>query len=260
MLQWLRRNPALIMKRFTQGPRFRRLLLILTLGAALGIFVIPLNPVNSTFFRLAHLGMIAGAWFGLLWLAWKHPPARYALLAMPALLAICLSLPAPDPNPEALRADYVKRMEEMSGTKYVWGGENPRGIDCSGLPRRALRDALLAHAFRHANGRALRMFAGHWWFDASARALSEGYRGYTVPLGSSGTISTMSYQGLLPGDLAVTEDGVHILAYLGGDLWIQADPGIGAVAILNGREDPNGWFGVPVTTYRWKVLAPAAEG
>jgi hypothetical protein len=64
----------------------------------------------------------------------------------------------------------------------------------------------------------------------------------------------MDYSGLLPGDLAVTASGVHILAYLGGDMWIQAEPGIGAVAILNGRHDVNGWFQQPVTTHRWSVL------
>ena len=29
---------------------------------------------------------------------------------------------------------------------------------------------------------------------------------------------------LRPGDLAVTEDGVHVMAFLGDQRWIEADP------------------------------------
>ena len=90
-----------------------------------------------------------------------------------------------------------------------------------------MRDALLAYGVRHGNGRAIREWVGQWWFDASARALAEGYRGYTVPVGMGGTIREMDYGKLRPGDLAVTVSGVHILAYAGGGRWIQADAGLG---------------------------------
>jgi hypothetical protein len=46
-----------------------------------------------------------------------------------------------------------------------------------------------------------------------------------------------------------------ILAYVGNGLWIQADPGIGSVATLNGRTSNNRWFDTPVTTHRWQLLA-----
>lgn len=65
----------------------------------------------------------------------------------------------------------------------------------------------------------------------------------------------MSYDTLVPGDLAVTNNGVHILAYIGDGQWIQADPSIGKVATLSGRNDDNTWFRVPVTTHRWQMLA-----
>jgi hypothetical protein len=69
----------------------------------------------------------------------------------------------------------------------------------------------------------------------------------------------MSYAKLLPGDLAVTADGKHVMVYLRGDQWIQAEPGIGKVAIMNARIDDNVWFHVPVTTHRWTILNPPAS-
>lgn len=234
---------------------WRRLILILTLGAIAGIFLIPLNPVNSKILKLAFLGCIVGAWIGLMILSWRRKKLTIFALILPFIVAIPLILPGGDIDSEELRLDYVRRMSELEGTKYFWGGESSRGIDCSGLPRRAFRDALLAYGIKHFSGRAFRSYIEQWWFDASAKALGEGYRNYTSPIGTSGTIQEMDYQSLLPGDLAVTTSGVHILAYAGGGQWIQADPGIGAVATLDGRTDDNGWFSAQVTTHRWQLLA-----
>lgn len=233
---------------------FKRLVLICTLGAIAGIFLIPLNPVNNKLLKLAFLACVFGAWLGWMILAWSKKSVRIPTLILPVLLVVPFVLPGGKIDSTEVKQDYLRRMSEYEGTKYFWGGESSRGIDCSGLSRRALRDALLAYGFRHLNGDAIRQYVGQWWYDASAKALSEGYRDYTLPLGVTGTIQEMSYDTLLPGDLAVTTNGVHILAYLGNDQWIQADPSIGAVATLNGRNDENTWFRVPVTTHRWQVL------
>jgi hypothetical protein len=233
---------------------WRRLTLILTLAALAGIFLILRQPVNIKVLQIALLGCLVGLWLGITILAGKRKPLRMAGLILPFLVAIPLLLPGGEIDPVALRQDYVRRMNDFEGTKYYWGGESSRGIDCSGLPRRAYRDALLAYGIRHGNGRAFRGYLEQWWFDASARALGEGYRSYTSPIGTSGTIRTMDYEALLPGDLAVTTSGLHILAYAGEGRWIQADPGIGAVATFDGRKDENGWFSVPVKTHRWRHL------
>jgi hypothetical protein len=231
-----------------------RLLWILIAGALAGAVVTVLNPVNSSLLRLAFLASAGGLWLGLLVVSWKCRPARLALLLVAVGLAVPFALPGRAIDAAALRNDYLRRMAGFEGTRYHWGGEGPRGIDCSGLPRRALRDALLSHGLRHANGRACREFARQWWFDTSAQALGEGYRGNTRPLGLTGTIRKMDYAPLSPGDLAVTVNGLHVLAYAGGGKWIQADPGIGAVATLDGRTADNAWFDMPVTVHRWCLL------
>ncbi len=233
---------------------WRRLTLICTIGAIFAILLLLLNPVNSRFHRLMLLGCTGGVWLGLLIFFWKQKSVRILFIILPALFAIPFALPGGEINVAELRDDYVRRMIEFEGTIYHWGGETSRGIDCSGLPRRAYRDALLSYGIRHADGGTLRTYVEQWWFDASAKALGEGYREYTRPLGLSGTIREMDYEDLMPGDLAVTTSGAHILAYAGDGKWIQADPGIGTVVTLNGRRDKNGWLITPVTTHRWQLL------
>ena len=142
----------------------------------------------------------------------------------------------------------------MEGVRYVWGGESGRGIDCSGLPRLALRRALLAQA-AGGNRRALASWAEQWWFDASAMAMRDGYRGFTVPTGSGGVVRDLDSTKLDPGDLAVTSDGNHVIVHLGGGDWIQADPGPGRVIISRPDEDDNVWFDSWVIVQRWSLLA-----
>jgi uncharacterized membrane protein YfcA len=239
----------------TSKNMFRRFILICTLGAFAGIFAIPMHPVNSKILKIVFLGCMIGAWVGMMILTWNRKPFRVGILALSLLVVFPFILPSAKIDKDELRQNYVRRMGEFEGTKYFWGGESARGIDCSGLPRRSLRDALLVYGFKHLNGGAFRSYVEQWWFDASAKALSKGYRDYTIPIGTTGTIHEMSYANLVPGDLAVTTSGVHILAYVGNGLWIQADPGIGSVATLNGRTSNNRWFDTPVTTHRWQLLA-----
>lgn len=226
-------------------------LLLLSPTMAGGLwFVVPSSGIT----RLAVLAAVGCAWLGMTLICWKNKVARTILLALPVLAGFGFLLPAKEVNRESLRDDYVKRMVAFEGTKYFWGGEGWRGIDCSGLPRRALRDALLAEGVRNLNGGALRSFAEQWWFDASALALMEGYRSYAKPLGVAGTIRTMDYGNLLPGDLAITATGNHVMIYLGGERWIQADPGEEKVLTEDARKSGSSWFDAKVAMFRWSVL------
>lgn len=237
------------------GKLSRKILIIVIIAATVGIFVIPINPVIGKLLKLATIGCIVAAWTGLVMLVWRRRPMRIVVLVVTALAALILSVPGNAIERESLRADYVQRMSSLERTKYMWGGESALGIDCSGLPRRALRDSLLAYGIKHVSGRAFRAYLEQWWFDASARELGRGYRRYTTDLGVSGTIESMDYEQLSPGDIAVTHDGIHMLAYVGEGKWIQADPEVGHVVTLDGRKDKNSWFTAPVSMHRWRLLA-----
>lgn len=213
------------------------------------------NPINSMLSRVGMLLAYALAWSVTMWLCRKKKPLQLAVAVLPIAILIPFFLPGRAMDVARLQTDYLANLRSTNGAIYVWGAESARAVDCSGLPRLALRRAFLSQGLTTLNGGATRTYLYHWWNDASAKALGEGHLGYTIPLKTIGRIREMSYSELEPGDLAVTSSGAHILVYLGGEEWIQADPGVGHVAIFNGRRDKNPWFTSPVTTHRWAVFA-----
>ena len=119
-----------------------------------------------------------------------------------------------------------------------------------------MRNALLKSAFLNGNGKYLRYAVKNWWFDASADALSRGYRHYVTPLGLEGTVSNAPEDALQPGCLAITEDGVHVMVFLDKDLWISADPSQGKVVVEKPFVSRNPWFNAKVRFFVWSVLLP----
>ena len=227
------------------------LLVVIALAGILAVVLTSLNPINSTGKNLISLVALSVTWiaFGLL----LRKKRRWFIVASVLVVGVFLT-PGRNIDRESLLNRYEASLVSFDQTQYRWGGESSRGIDCSGLPRRALRNALLGEAFSKANPSALRYWLEQWWFDASARAMRDEYRNFTFPVGITGKISEMESGKINPGDLAVTQSGMHVLAYLGEDVWIQADPGIGAVAILNGKTDENSWFESKVSIHRWSVF------
>ena len=214
-----------------------------------------LYPINNFPLRLLTIATVASLWIGLLYFFWRRAVIRIATLFIAGCAALFLICPGRDYNRDELRRNYIGSLIGYQGTRYVWGGENGLGIDCSGLVRRGLIMANYKQGFSTFNPRLLREGLPLWWHDCSARALGEEYRRRTRFLFSAPGLNTANYTTLLPGDLAVTEDGIHVMAYLGGGEWIEADPDARSVSTLK-VPGTNAWLSEPVRFVRWTQLEP----
>ncbi|MCW1884685.1 NlpC/P60 family protein [Luteolibacter flavescens] len=211
------------------------------------------QPLHNGWVRYGLPLALAMTWAGAVMLAWERRKWRVAVMGLPLLVMLPFIMPGRELDAPRLTDRYLASMRGYEGTRYRWGGEGGLGIDCSGLPRRALREALLDQALR-GNGRAARLWLEQWWYDTSAKAMSEGYRGFTRPTGVTGELVTIDPATVKAGDLAVTQDGRHVLIHLGDGAWIQADPGEGKVVIGRPGKDQNPWFRSGVTVHRWEVF------
>ncbi len=232
----------------------KRLIAYTLLSGILGLGFWVIYPVHNGLSRLALLLGVFGVLASLLVVSWKRQPWRWISIGVVMILAAPFLLPGRHLDEASLRDDYIRALRSYDGSTYYWGGEKASGIDCSGLPRRALRDALFSQGLKTLNGRAMRMGLEQWWFDTSASAMRKGYRGFTAPRNIEGRIESLSTEGIQPGDLAVTTSGVHVLVYLGDGEWIQADPSAKKVNIQHGGSEQNAWFTLPVEIHHWSQL------
>lgn len=221
----------------------------------MGIVVLLQRPYHDGALRYGLPVSILCLWSMLLISLWSLRRLRKLLLILPLVLILPFLLPGKPMDQIALRSDCMERLRGFEGTVYVWGGESRTGIDCSGLPRRALRDALFQQGVTGMNGAAFRQWARQWWFDTSAKAMGEGYRGFTCAVGISGPLRKLDFTQLEPGDLAITADGRHVMVHLENGNWIQADPGPGKVEISNPVTDSRAWFDAEVLVWRWVLLS-----
>jgi len=219
-----------------------------------GIVALTLWPYHDGALRYGLPLSIGCLWVSALISFWPRRAWRVGWLMLPILASILFLLPGKPFDQPELRTHYLESMRGFEGTRYLWGGEGRMGIDCSGLPRRALREALLEDGWSHGNGSAFREWARQWWFDTSAKAMGEGHRGFTRPIGIEGKLRELDFNRIEPGDLAVTRSGVHVMIYLGDGTWIQADPKPGKVVISQPVSDPSVWFDMEVSIHRWTVL------
>jgi hypothetical protein len=118
------------------------------------------------------------------------------------------------------------------------------------MVRRGLINANIKTGLSTLNQSLIRAAFVLWWNDCSARALRDEYHGFTTRLFQAKSINSITPATLSPGDLAVTSDGTHVLAYLGDSTWIEADPSVMKVITVLTPSD-NMWFNVPVHIMRW---------
>ncbi len=225
---------------------------IVLMGVA-GIVFLLRRPYHDGLLRYGMLASMVAVWAGLLALAWKPWGLRVAVVLIPVLLMLTLLLPGGNLDHTRLKEDYVKALQSYVGTPYIWGGEGRGGIDCSGLPRAALRQALLEQA-KECNTRAARLWLAQWWFDTSAKAMAEEYRGFTHTTGISGDLRQIDLSRIRPGDLAVTKSQSHVMVYLGAGVWIQAEPLRRKVIVAPAGSPVSVYLSSEVTLYRWQVM------
>ncbi len=148
---------------------------------------------------------------------------------------------------------YVEQLHSFHQSPYVWGGESGLGVDCSGLPRKSMINALLLYALYRLNGGALFKAIDYWWHDASAYEMSLSYKERMVVFDDIFTVNKSSHVAVQPGDLAVTKNGTHVMVYLNAQQVIQAEPGAGQV-IIDEIPSRNAWLNQSVKLVRWSVL------
>lgn len=229
--------------------------------ALIGLAILIACPLRSTLIRLAIVVDGMAVWLGLLLLVWRHKLLRLALIALSILPLVFISMPLhARTDQEQLRHIYIHRLKKYDGTRYVYGGENRLGIDCSGLVRAGMIEALGIHAIRTLNPAALRSSLHLWWRDSNAIDLGKGRTGDTLPIGDGSFVELSSHTDVLPGDMAVTESGSHVLVYLGDENWIEAEPAVGGTHIfsLSGRFAPLACERVRFVRWRWFANASNA--
>ncbi len=213
-----------------------------------------LDPINRGSTRVAIIAMVMLTWVFTLYLVWRKLPLRTIIIVISIIFLIVISIDGIDISHEKLRAEYVKALVSYEGTPYLWGGENFLGIDCSGLVRRGLIDAdikLGVIGFRPA---LIRQGIYLWYHDIAADAMRDEYRGLMRCVLATPSLNELDHSRIREGDVMVSLNGVHAMAYIGNRTWIEADPVDKKVVKAQVPESRIVWFKVPAKIMRWSQL------
>jgi hypothetical protein len=218
--------------------------------------VLVLLPVSNTVTRYGSVGTLLAGWGVFVAICWRKKWLRNLMFVPPAFALLLLVLPArAERRPERLRQDFVAGLRRYAGVHYFWGGEGFTGIDCSGLVRRGLIDAMFMRGIRSADPGLLRSAALLWWHDCSASDLGDAQHDLTVSVLETPSLNALDHSRIVLGDLAVTKGGEHVMAYVGENCWIEADPLAHRVIYVTAPSKTNAWFHGPMRVVRWRVLA-----
>lgn len=227
-----------------------RLIFFLITAAVLGLILIA--PYRTSLVRLGLLGLWIMLAVSLLFLVWRREVWRTLLLITLVLFSLFLTLPGRSAtNTDRLRQRFVHYLQTYDGVRYIYGGENHLGIDCSGLVRAAMFRALVDEAIGAVDPALLRAALTLWWRDTNAIQLGKGGKGLTLSIGDGLPMPMRTAPSLRPGDLAVTTSGSHVLGYLDKGRWIEADPDVGRVHIVDLNSSPIAGQEVLLVTWSW---------
>ncbi|MEI8197410.1 MAG: NlpC/P60 family protein [Phycisphaerae bacterium] len=224
-------------------------------------------PIRYTLTRSCILGLFTAVFVLTFLLTYRSRVLRWTLVFVPAVLgASILFWPGQPINQARRQSSYLSALRGYDGVRYVWGGENHWGIDCSGLPRAALIQADFCTGCRTLNPALFRQAAWLWWFDAGAHELASGYRGRVTLLGQSPNLHDFSHaplSDLHPGDMAIINGDSHVLVYLGNNgnadapEWIESDTLTMRVRTWGPDYDKSAlpwWWNTPAKLARWKGM------
>jgi len=219
-------------------------------------FLLWYSPYVDFHIRVATVAVGALVIIGPLFFLWRLRILRWVLIAVYAFALGFIFWPSSLPEVRAdLRTQYCAALNSYLGCPYVWGGVGYFGIDCSGFVQKGLEDGLATRGLLTLNPNLLRESIWIYWHRTTAKVLGEGDHGKTYTVAKCPSLNELDYSLLLPGDLAVTASGAHVMAYLGNKTWIAADPTEGRVTKFTIPEPKNAYFFAPMTIVRWKILA-----
>ena len=243
-------------QKIRQIPYLRILYWLIALSLLAYLISVTFNLIRLLYVATLGWSLLTGGVY-LFRLARRRPWIRIvtAVILLPFMLYLAAAGTPPDRD--ALRQAYLWRLRSFERVLYVWGGETHVGIDCSGLARMALCEAMVSAGVQTRNPRLLGPLLWRcWWQDLSAGAIGEGYRDSTVPVGHAPRLAGFAAPWLQPGDLAVSHNRTHVLIYLGRRQWIEANPEDGCVVIHTAAHDSTrGYFNMPMEVVRWTLLA-----
>ncbi len=235
--------------------RVSPVLWVIGLGA---VALVAFQPATTGISKCCFLALLFGGLITSLWLLRRHRKTCLTIAALvigSVITLTCFSWSIRT-QPADLRKAYIKHLLTYEGCNYYWGGEWRGGIDCSGLMRRGMIDACMDLGISRLDLGLIQQAISWWWNDVSAEAMGKEYAGLTRKISEVPKLNTLDHHGLEPGIIAVTQGGHHVMAYIGEERWIEADPSEGKVIVVHAPSTANGWFRGPMRLLEWTLLSP----
>lgn len=233
----------------------RKILIILWISLFFIVITMFVFPISI---GLTRLGIVVG--FILLlcggsYLFWRTIYLRILFLLITMVILTIIFVPGHNENPKQLQNEYVQSLLEYENVRYIWGGENKIGIDCSGLVREGFINANIKIGVKTLNPKLIKRAFFIWWYDCSADALGKSYKQMTKLVFKSQSMDELDYNNIMQGDIIVPEKGFHTFAYIGNNTWIEANPDKGKTVTISSEKRSKEWKNIPIKVLRWSELS-----